>query len=289
MKQLLFWTFALAICVVSCKKDPVTNTTLTKKIKKTVLTDSAKTFSKSVFFYYDNNDNLTNTYTIDSNFQVIPFTYDTSRTMSVTYVNNLPSTITLKVYDNSSLTSNLVNTFVRHFTFNNQNQITKDSLISLNLQFLYPYTSSFSYKDTINDLTNRTYIYSGSNTYKTSYNSPLLNKPYVWTNDTLIYTNDNLTKVSGVTYQYNPFTSYIINITHTNNLDPLYFGLLPFFGQSKYLMNTMTQTNNVPGNINTSYFSYQYFFDSSSNLIKQIETRSGSSFTSSRITTYEYY
>ena len=280
MKQILLLIVISSVTLFSCKKDPVTNQPAVKKIKQ-VTTTSSDSKKRSIASYtFDSSNNLLSVIYTEIDTTTSATIASVVRTIDFQYVNNLPVTTTIKTYQAAN-----TNTFNRQFVFDAQNRIVLDSLVSMNMQYVYAGNNSF--KDTIAYLTDRSVSYIGTNQYTNFYNSHLLGNSFNWVFDSSTFSNGNLVTEHNTSFVSNKYINFTKNSSFTNYDNPLFTGLTTQFGQSQKLPSQETY---IYGNLNIP-ITYQYTLDTDGTVVSSTQnsfnTSNGSPITITNY--YEYY
>ncbi|MFY7963279.1 MAG: hypothetical protein ACOVO1_00125 [Chitinophagaceae bacterium] len=288
MNQFKLLFVILSISLFSCKKDPVINEPIVKKIKQVSSTSTDSKMKSVTKYFFDSSQNLKSiVYTeIDTTTSVA--SVNIIRTINFQYTNNLPTNTTIVTYQlnpANATPTGLSNTFNRQFIFDAQNRIVLDSLVSMNMQ--YAYTGNSSFKDTIAYLTNRAVSYSGTNQYTNFYNSHLLGNSFVWVYDSSSFINGNLVMERNTSFASNKYVNFTKNATFTSYNNPLFTGLTTQFGQSQNLPSQETYTYS---NINIP-ITYQYTVDAVGTVLSSIQNSFNSTTAAPIVITsyYEYY
>jgi hypothetical protein len=268
MKQFGLLLVVISISLFSCKKDPVTNEPIFKKIKQVTTTSTDSKMKAVTKYFFDSSHNLQSVVYTEIDTTTSATVANIIRTVHFQYVNNLPANTTIVTYQvnapNASPTT-LSNTFNRQFVFDAQNRVVLDSLVSMNMQ--YAYTGTNSFKDTIAYLTDRSVVYSGTNQYTNFYNSHLLGNAFNWVYDSANFNNGNLVAEHNTSFVGSKYVSFIKNSTFTNYDNPLFTGLTTQFGQSQKLPNQETYLySNISIPIN-----YQYTVDAIGTVLSSVQ------------------
>ncbi len=288
MNQFRLLLVILSISLFSCKKDPVTNEPIVKKIKQVTTTSTDSKMKAITKYFFDSSHNLQTIVYTEIDTTTSATVANIIRTVNFQYANNLPATTTITTYQvnpaNASPTG-FSNTFNRQFIFDAQNRIVLDSLVAMNMQ--YAYTGINSFKDTIAYLTDRSVVYSGNYQYTNFYNSHLLGNAFNWVYDSSSFSNGNLVTEHNTSFVANKYVNFTKNTTFTSYDNPLFTGLTTQFGQSQKLPNQETYIYNSIS-ISTNY---QYTVDAVGTVLSSTQNSFNTSTGVPIVITsyYEYY
>jgi hypothetical protein len=295
IKKLASFAFLLSILVSGCVKDATNPTDVVtvditpynSLVKKSVYRDSGT--SNTIEYTYDSMQRLISSNTI--------YIFDSSKLplVNTTYTkyiysgnDTVPQSISYSAIFNSSSTPNK-DTGVTIYTYNQQNQVIKDTGWASNSTSSEVRTNSASYS------------YSPNLNLRQAYNYDAKGKKYNFFIDSLILNNEIFVRYSRMTYSVDSngnmyFNSlYSVDYTMSNYINPFYkFKLIPInradnFTSKYYYASTITNSiypSPSPYTTTNIFNSRIFTLDEYNRVVKIIETKSNGRI---KTTTYSYY